>query len=159
VWNASRIAQVECPHHTQTKARARPPETPNRKQICVGQDPPEAGGASGVTLSNPTRIICHEIFLSECPVVDLTLAYYNSKPQVKLLLARVRRLVVAIGARDWHEPVPQLSQLATGCRNGQPRGIRDRLAPDEYKRLLGAVPAGVSKRPLAKQYGMSLRTI
>ncbi|GAA2285987.1 hypothetical protein GCM10009853_046270 [Glycomyces scopariae] len=92
-------------------------------------------------------------------MVDLTLAYYNSKPQVKLLLARLRRLVTAIGARDWHEPVPQLSQLAAGCRNGQPRAIRDRLAPEEYERLLVAVRAGVSKRQLATQYGMSLRTV
>jgi hypothetical protein len=91
--------------------------------------------------------------------VDLTLAYYNSKPQIKGLLARLRRLVTAIDARDWHEPVPQLSQLATGCRNGQPRAIRDRLSPDEYERLLGAVRAGVSKRQLATQYGVSLRSV
>jgi len=53
----------------------------------------------------------------------------------------------------------QLSQLALGCRNGQPRVIRDRLSPEEYERLLDAVRAGVSKRQLAKQYGMSLRTV
>lgn len=45
------------------------------------------------------------------------------------------------------------------CRNGQLRAIRDRLAPDEYERLLDAVRAGVSKRELAKQYGISLRTV
>ncbi|PRY62354.1 hypothetical protein [Glycomyces artemisiae] len=91
--------------------------------------------------------------------MDLTLAYYHSKPQVKVLLARLRRLIAAIGTQNWHEPVPQLSGLATGCRNGQPRAIRDRLEPDEYERLLGAVRAGVSKRELAKQYGVSLRTV
>ncbi|GAB3237238.1 hypothetical protein GCM10027447_36240 [Glycomyces halotolerans] len=91
--------------------------------------------------------------------MDLSVAYYNSKPQVKGLLARLRRLVAAIDARDWHEPVPQLSQLARDCRNGKPRAIRDRLGPEEYERLLDAVRAGVSKRQLAKQYGMSLRTV
>jgi hypothetical protein len=90
--------------------------------------------------------------------VDLSVSYYNSKPQVTGLLARLRQLVTAIDTRDWHEPVPQLSQLALACRNGKPRAIRDRLTPDEYERLLDAARAGVSKRQLAKQYGMSLRT-
>ncbi|GAB3237265.1 hypothetical protein GCM10027447_36300 [Glycomyces halotolerans] len=91
--------------------------------------------------------------------MDLSVAYYNSKPQVKGRLARLRWLVTAIDARDWHEPVPQLSQLAQGCRNGRPRAIRDRLAPDEYERLLEAVRAGVSKRQLAEQHGISLRSV
>jgi hypothetical protein len=91
--------------------------------------------------------------------VDLSVSYYNSKPQVKRLLARLRRLVTAINTRDWHEPVPQLSQLARDCRNGKPRAVRDRLSPEEYDQLLGAVRASVSKRQLAKQYGVSLRTI
>jgi hypothetical protein len=92
-------------------------------------------------------------------VVDLSVAYCNSKPQVKAMLARIQRLISASTARDCREPVPQLSQLALGCRNGQPRAIRDRLGPEECERLLGAVRAGVSQRQLAKQYGMSLRTV
>jgi len=91
--------------------------------------------------------------------VDLTLAYCNSKPQVKGVLARLRRLVTAIDARDWHEPVPKLSQLATGCRNGQPRAIRDRLSPDEYQRLLDAVRAGACSSALAAKYGISRRSV
>ncbi|GAA2286040.1 hypothetical protein GCM10009853_046350 [Glycomyces scopariae] len=141
----------------------RGPRVPRNAELetvsCRPGGPAGGGGVLVVTWSNLAWIICHEMLLPECPVVDVTLAYYNSKPQVKGLLARLRRLVTAIDARDWHEPVPQLSQLATGCRNGQPRAIRDRLAPDEYQRLLGAVRAGVSKRQLAKQYGMSLRSV
>jgi hypothetical protein len=91
--------------------------------------------------------------------VDLSVSYYNSKPQVTGLLAHLQRLVTAIDARDWHEPVPQLSQLARDCRNGKPRAIRDRLAPEEYERLLAAVRAGVPKRQLARQYGVSLRSL
>jgi DNA invertase Pin-like site-specific DNA recombinase len=102
---------------------------------------------------------CNRLNIRVIWLVDLTLAYYNSEPQVKGLLARLRRLVAAIDARDWHEPVPQLSQLAQGCRNGQPRAIRDRLTSDEYQRLLDAGRAGVPKRQLAKQYGVSLRTV
>jgi hypothetical protein len=34
-----------------------------------------------------------------------------------------------------------------------------RLDPEEYERLLDAVGAGVSKRQLATQYGMSLRIV
>jgi hypothetical protein len=99
------------------------------------------------------------MLLPVCPFVGVTLAYYNSKPQVKWLLTRLWRLVTAIDARDWHEPVPQLSQLAQACRNGKPRAIRDRLAPEEYDQLLDAVRAGVSKRQLAEQYGVSLRSV
>ncbi|GAB4006347.1 hypothetical protein GCM10029992_56750 [Glycomyces albus] len=91
--------------------------------------------------------------------MDLALAYYNSKPQFKGLLARLRRVVAAIDARDWQEPVPQFSQLAQGCRNGRPRAIRDRLTPEEYERLLEAVRAGVPKRQLATQFGISLRSV
>lgn len=112
-----------------------------------------------VTLSNLTRIICHEMLLPECSVVDLSVSYYNSKPQSKVLLARLRRLMTAIDARDWHEPAPQLSQLALARRNGQPRAIRDRLAAEEYEQLLDAVRAGVPKRQLAKRYGMSPRSV
>ncbi|MCH7230187.1 helix-turn-helix domain-containing protein [Glycomyces sp. L485] len=52
-----------------------------------------------------------------------------------------------------------MSQLARDCRNGKPRTIRDRLAPDEYERLIEAIRVGVSKRQLAQEYGMSLRTV
>jgi DNA-binding NarL/FixJ family response regulator len=68
-------------------------------------------------------------------------------------------MISDVTARNWHEPVPQLSQLALACRNGRPRAIRDRLTSEEYECLLDAVRAGVSKRQLAKQYGMSLRTV
>ncbi|WP_372451692.1 helix-turn-helix domain-containing protein [Glycomyces salinus] len=95
----------------------------------------------------------------EGPVVDLSVSYYNSEPQVKGILARLRRLLTAIDARDWHEPVPQLSQLARDCRNGRPRAIRDRLTPEEYEHLLEAVRAGVPKRQLATQFGISLRSV
>lgn len=97
--------------------------------------------------------------LPECLVMDITLACCSSKHQFKLLLACLRRLVAAIDARDRHEPVPQLSQLAQECRNGQLRALRDRLSPEEYERLLDAVRAGVSRRLLANQYGTSLRTV
>ncbi|GAB4006382.1 hypothetical protein GCM10029992_56880 [Glycomyces albus] len=91
--------------------------------------------------------------------MDLLVSYYNSKPQVKGSLARLRRLMVAIDARDWHEPVPQLSQLARDCRNGQPRAIRDRLSPEEYERLVEAVRAGVCKLHLAAEFDISRRSI
>ncbi|GAB4006356.1 hypothetical protein GCM10029992_56780 [Glycomyces albus] len=67
--------------------------------------------------------------------------------------------MAAIDARDWHEPVPQLSRLALACRNGKPRAIRDRLTPEEYERLLAAVRSGVSKRLLANEYGVSVRSV
>lgn len=37
--------------------------------------------------------------------------------------------------------------------------IRDRLNPYEYQPLFGAVRAGVSKRELAKRYGVCMRTV
>jgi hypothetical protein len=91
--------------------------------------------------------------------VDLSVAYYNSKPQVKGMLARVQVLISTVTARDWHEPVPQLSQLALACRNGKPRAIQDRLAPEEYQRLVEAAQAGACKKRLAAEFGISRRSI
>jgi hypothetical protein len=91
--------------------------------------------------------------------VDLSIAYCNSKPQVKAMLTLVQGLISDVTARDWREPVPQLSQLARDCRNGRPRAIRDRLAAEEYRRLIDAARAGVCKKQLAAEYGISRRSI
>jgi hypothetical protein len=91
--------------------------------------------------------------------VDLSVAYYNSKHQVKAMLARVQGLISDVTARDWREPVPQLSQLTLAYRNGKPRAIRDRFAPEEYQRLVEAAQAGASKKGLAAAYGISRRSI
>jgi hypothetical protein len=91
--------------------------------------------------------------------VDLSVAYYNSKPQVKVMLARVQDLISAVTARDWREPAPQLPQLARDCRNGKPRAIRDRLATEGYERLLEAARAGACKKRLAVEFGISRRSI
>ncbi|GAB4006372.1 hypothetical protein GCM10029992_56840 [Glycomyces albus] len=74
-------------------------------------------------------------------------------------MAHLRRLATAIEARGWHEPAPHFSGLARDCRNGKPRAIRDRLDPEEYECMLEAVRAGVPKRQLATQFGISLRSI
>jgi hypothetical protein len=92
-------------------------------------------------------------------VVDLSVAYYNSEPQVKALLGRVQGLISVVAARDWRETAPQLSQLSVSCRNGKPRAIRDRLAPEEYRRLLDAARAGADKGRLAAEFGVSRRSI
>jgi acetyl-CoA acetyltransferase len=47
----------------------------------------------------------------------------------------------------------------TDCRNGKPRAIRDRLAAEEYRRLIEAARAGVCKKQLAAEYGISRRSI
>lgn len=86
-------------------------------------------GGLVVTWSNLDWIICHEMLLPECPFLDFSVAYYNSKQQVKAMLARVQGLISEVTARDWREPVPQLSQLALACRYGKPRAIRNRFAP------------------------------
>jgi hypothetical protein len=91
--------------------------------------------------------------------VDLSVAYYNSKYQVKAVLARVQGLISDVTARDWREPVPQLSQLALACRNGKPQAIRDRFSPEEYQRLVEAAQAGVCKKRLAAEFGISCRSI
>lgn len=91
--------------------------------------------------------------------MDLSVAYYNSKHQVKALLARVQGLISDVTARDWREPAPQLSQLALACRNGKPRAIRDRFAPEEYERLVEAARAGACKKRLAAEFGISRRSI
>jgi hypothetical protein len=91
--------------------------------------------------------------------VDFSVAYYNSKHQVRAMLARVQGLISDVTARDWREPAPQLSQLARDCRNGQPCAIRDRLAPEEYERLIEAARAGACKKCLAAEYGISRRSI
>jgi hypothetical protein len=92
-------------------------------------------------------------------LVDLSVAYYNSKHQVKAILARVQGLISAVAAHDWREPVPQLSQLARDCRNGKPRAIRDRFIPEEYERLVEAARAGACKKRLAAEFGISRRSI
>lgn len=51
------------------------------------------------------------------------------------------------------------SRLAAASCNGQPRAIRDRLAPEEYQRLLAAARADACKKALAAEYGISLRSI
>jgi hypothetical protein len=91
--------------------------------------------------------------------VDLRTAYYNSSPQVTALLLRVRDIISAAGAPERHQPRPQVSELAAASCNGQPRAIRDRLAPEEYQRLLAAARAGACKKTLAAEYGISRRSI
>lgn len=51
-------------------------------------------------------------------MVDLTGSYYNSSPQVKASLIRLRGLIDAVSVDDRPEPVTQLSQLALAPRNG-----------------------------------------
>jgi hypothetical protein len=68
-------------------------------------------------------------------------------------LARARAVISAAAKR--HQSIPQVSELAAASRNGQPRAIRDRLAPDGYQRLLTAARAGYCKKALATEYGFS----
>lgn len=75
------------------------------------------------------------------------------------MLARMHGLVSVATAHDWREPAPQLPQLALACRNGKPRAIRDRLAPEEYQRLVEAARAGACKKRLAAEFGISRRSI
>lgn len=92
-------------------------------------------------------------------MVDLSTAYYNSSPQVTAILTRVRGIISAATAPKRHQSVPQVSELATASRNGQPRAIRDRLAPEEYERLVTAARAGVCKKALAAEFSISRRSV
>jgi len=83
----------------------------------------------------------------------------TTQNQVRSLLARVEGLISDVTARYYREPVLQLSQLALACRNGKPRAIRDRFAPEEYQRLVEAAQAGASKKGLAAAYGISRGSI
>jgi hypothetical protein len=91
--------------------------------------------------------------------VDLSVAYYNSKPQVKAMLVRMGDLVAAIAALEGPGPVPPLSQLALASRNGGPRAVRDRLEADELERLLLAARAGIPRKHLVAEFGVSRKTI
>lgn len=91
--------------------------------------------------------------------VDLSVAYYNSSLHVRAVLARVQGLISTVTAGDYREPVPQLSKLALACRNGMPRAIRDRLAPEEYDSLLEAARAEACKKRLAAEFDISRRSI
>jgi hypothetical protein len=91
--------------------------------------------------------------------VDLSTAYYNSSPQVTVLLWRVQDVVSAVAASDRHQSGPQVSALAAASCNGQPRAIRDRLAPEEFERLLTAARGGACRKALAAEFGVSRRTI
>jgi hypothetical protein len=71
----------------------------------------------------------------------------------------VRDIISVAGAPERHNPRPQVSELAAASRNGQPRAIRDRLDPGDYQQLLTAVRAGVCKKALAAEYGISRRSI
>lgn len=75
------------------------------------------------------------------------------------MLTCVQGLISDVTARDWRVPVPRLSQLALACRNGKPRAIRDRFAPEEYQRLVEAARAGACKKRLAAEFGISRRSI
>jgi hypothetical protein len=75
------------------------------------------------------------------------------------MLARVRDVISAAGAPERHQPGPQVSELVAASHNGQPRAIRDRLAPEEYQRLLAAANAGACKKALAAQFGINRRSI
>lgn len=79
--------------------------------------------------------------------MDLSVSYYNSKPQVRASLARLRDLIVAIPAREVPELVLQLSQLALASGNSKARAVRDRLDVDELERLL------------VEEFGVSRKTI
>jgi hypothetical protein len=92
-------------------------------------------------------------------MVDVSTAYYNSSLQVTAVLARVRDTIVAVAAPERRQPGPQVSELAAASRNGQPRAIRDRLALEEYERLVTAARAGVCKKALAAEFGISRRSI
>jgi hypothetical protein len=92
-------------------------------------------------------------------LVDLSVAYYNSKPQVKALINRLRGLIDAVPAHGGHEAVPQLSQLALASRSVAPRAVRDRLDVDELQRLLIAARAGVPRMQLAAEFGVGRKTI
>jgi hypothetical protein len=92
-------------------------------------------------------------------MVDLSVSYYNSKPQVKASLNRLRGLVDAVPAHEGPEAVPQLSQLALASRSGTPRAVRDRLDVDELERLLIAARAGVPRMQLASEFGVGRKTI
>lgn len=91
--------------------------------------------------------------------MDLTGCYYNSPPQVRALLTRLRDLIGAIWADERPEPVTRLSQLALAPRNGTPRAVRDRLDIDELERLLAAARAGVPRMQLVAEFGVSRKTI
>jgi transcriptional regulator of acetoin/glycerol metabolism len=92
-------------------------------------------------------------------LVDLSVAYYNSKPQVKALLNRLRGLIDAIPDREGPEAMPRLSQLAQASRSDTPRAVRDRLDVDELERLLIAARADVPRMQLAAEFGVSRKTI
>jgi len=83
-------------------------------------------------------------------MVDLNAAYYNSSPQVTALLVRVRDVILAAGDPERHQTGPRVSELVS--RSGQPRAIRDRLAPEEYQRLLAAARAGALRNALAEEF-------
>jgi DNA invertase Pin-like site-specific DNA recombinase len=100
----------------------------------------------------------NDIHKRQC-VVDLSTAYYNSSPQVTRLLARVQDVISAAAARERHQSTSQVSELAAASRNGQPRAIRDRLALEEYERLVAAARAGACKKALAIEFGISRRSI
>lgn len=99
----------------------------------------------------------NNIQVRQC-VVDLSAAYYNSSLQVTALLARVRDVISAAAAPERHQSGPQVSGLATASQNGQSRAIRDRLAPEEYERLVTAARAGVCKKALAAEFSISRRS-
>lgn len=92
-------------------------------------------------------------------LVHLGTAYYNSSPQVKALLWRVRDVISAAADPDRREPEPRVSELVAASRSDRPRAIRDRFAPEEYERLLIAVRTGASRKALAAEFGISRRSV
>lgn len=75
------------------------------------------------------------------------------------MLWRVRDVISAAAAQERHQSAPQVSELAAASRNGQPGAICDRLDPEDYQQLLVAARAGVCKKALATEYGISRRSI
>lgn len=75
------------------------------------------------------------------------------------MLARVQDVISAAAVLERHQSVPQVSELAAASRSGQPRTIRDRLAPEEFERLLAAARSGACKKALAAEFGISRRSI
>ena len=93
-------------------------------------------------------------------LVGLTLAYSNPNPQLDGLLERLTGPLPARG--------PETGPLAPDCAGGQPptayppappRALGKRLSSAERTELITAFNAGARQEDLAKQLGISIRSI
>jgi hypothetical protein len=88
--------------------------------------------------------------LTCCFFVDL-IRHYSNRPD---LLDDLGRTVCRLGQLA-PEPAQGRRSVSSTGRMGRKWALRDRLGPDDVRGLVEGFRAGMSKRKLARQYGIS----